>query len=52
MLKIEKSKDVEIMLETPHFYPDGPTPAEFESIRTATYEREKELKKAYYLSLV
>ena len=39
MLKMEKSNGVAIVVATPHFYPDGPTPTEFVRIRSASYEK-------------
>lgn len=39
MLEMEKKNGVAVVIATPHFYPDGPTPSEFVQERKASYER-------------
>lgn len=39
ILKMEKNNGVAIVLATPHFYPDGPTPTESVKTRTEAYEK-------------
>ena len=39
MMSLERKNGVEVVIATPHFYPDGPTPIEFFETREMAYEK-------------